>query len=56
MRQPRAKMIAGPVQENLRLIFQPAKRPRMDDPRAIALKLRAVIVTRLDIFSPVRVA
>src|SRR5438552_558518 len=56
MREPRAKMIAGPVQENLRLIFQAAKGPRMNDPRAVALKLRAVIVTRIGIFSPARVA
>src|SRR5436853_6588326 len=56
MREPRAKMIAGPVEENLRLIFQAAESPRMNDPRAVALKLRAVIVTRLGIFSPTRVA
>src|SRR5438105_6243772 len=56
MREPRAKMIAGPVQENLRLIFQAAEGPRMNDPRAVALKLRAVIMTRLGIFSPTRVA
>src|SRR5438067_13230188 len=56
MRQASAEMIAGPVQENLRLIFQAAEGPRMNDPRAVALKLRAVIVTRLGIFSPTRVA
>src|SRR5438067_6518999 len=56
MRQPRAEMIAGPVQENLRLIFQPPKRSRVNDPGAVALKLRAIIVTRLGIFSPARIA
>ena len=51
MRQPRAQMIAGPIEENLRLVFEPAKGPRMNDPRAIALKLRAIGVARLRIFS-----
>src|ERR1700686_36082 len=55
MRQARAEMIASPVKEHLCLIFQPAKGPRMDDPRAIALKLGAEIVTRLRIFSSARV-
>jgi hypothetical protein len=56
MRQPRPQMIAGPVQENLRLIFQAAKGPRMNDPRAIALKLRPIDVARLRIFPAARFA
>ena len=40
-------MIAGAVEENLRLVFQAAKSPRMNDPRAIALKLRSVGVALL---------
>ena len=54
MRQPRPQMIAGAVEKNLRLIFQPAKGARMDDPRTVALKFRAEIMTRLGIFSPAR--
>src|SRR5437868_15025360 len=49
-------MRAGPVQENLRLKFQPPKRSRVNDPGALALKFRAIIVTRLGIFSPARIA
>src|SRR5437868_1906625 len=49
-------MVAGAVKKNLRLIFQPAKRPRMDDPRAIALELCPVSMPRLRIFSSARFA
>jgi hypothetical protein len=35
--QPRAQMIARAVEENLRLVFQPAKGARMDDAVAVAL-------------------
>ena len=56
MRQARAEMIAGAVQENLRLIFQPAKRPRMNDAGPVALEFRAIGVARLGKFSSPRVA
>ena len=56
MREPRPQMIAGPVQENLRLIFQAAKGARMNDPRAVALKLRPIDVPRLRIFPAARFA
>ena len=49
-------MITGPVQKNLRLIFKAAKGARMNDPRAIALKLRPIDVPRLRIFSAARFA
>ena len=44
MRQAGAEMIAGPIQENLRLIFQAPKRARMNNARPVALKLRAISV------------
>src|SRR5437588_9027733 len=56
MRQARAQMIAGPVEENLRLIFEPAKRTRMNDPRTIALKFHPIRMRRLRIFSSARIA
>ena len=45
-----AEMVAGAVQENLGLVFEPAKRAGMDDPRPVALELGAIIVARLGIF------
>src|ERR1019366_8007826 len=39
--EPRAQMIAGAVEENLRLVFEPAERARVDDAVAVALELRA---------------
>src|SRR5216110_2718039 len=56
MSEPRPQMIAGPVQENLGLIFQAAKGPRMNDPRPVALELRPEDVPRLGIFSAARFA
>src|SRR5207244_10756437 len=56
MGQPRSQMIAGAVQENLRLIFEPAKCARMNDAGAVALKLGPVGVALLPILSSARVA
>src|SRR5439155_17211146 len=56
MGQRRAQMIAGAVQENLRLIFEPAKCARMNDAGAVALKLGPVGVALLPILSSARVA
>src|SRR3954471_4597657 len=42
MGQPRPKMIAGAIEKDLRLVFQTTEGTRMNDPRAIALKFRAV--------------
>jgi hypothetical protein len=44
-------MIAGPIQEDLRLILEPAKGARMNDAGAIALKFGAISVTWFRIFS-----
>jgi hypothetical protein len=49
-------MIAGPIQENLRLIFEPAKGTRVNDASAIALKFRAIGVTGFRMFSTARIA
>jgi len=42
VRQPRAKVVGVPPRENLCLVFQPAKRARVDDAITIALKGVAV--------------
>src|SRR5437870_10463219 len=55
MGQPRAQMIAGAVQENLRLIFEPAKCTRMNDAGTVALKLRPIGMALFGIFSAARV-
>jgi hypothetical protein len=47
VRQARPQMVAGAVEKNLRLIFQPAKRARVNDPRPIALELGPIIVSFL---------
>jgi hypothetical protein len=49
-------MIAGSVEKDLGLVFQPAKRPGMNDPRPITLEFRPISVTLLGISSPARVA
>jgi hypothetical protein len=49
-------MVTGPVEENLRLVLQPAKRARVNDPCAIALKFSAIGVARLGVLPPTRVA
>src|SRR5438552_13859454 len=56
MGQPRAQMIARAVQKNLRFVFEPAKRARVNDARAVALKLGAISMTRFGIFSAARLA
>src|SRR6266480_3178316 len=56
MGQPRPQMIAGAVQENLGLIFEPAKCARVNDASAVALKLSAIAVALLGIFSTARVS
>src|SRR6266478_1277147 len=56
MGQPRPKMVAGAVQENLRLVFKPAKRARVNDASAVTLKLGPIGVALLSILSAARVA
>src|SRR5947207_12137369 len=53
--QPRAQVIASPVQENLRFVLEPAKSARMNDSRPIALKFGAVRMAGFRIFSSARV-
>jgi len=47
-------MIAGSVQENLRLIFETPKGAGMNDPRPIALEFRPIGVARFRIFAAAR--
>src|SRR5689334_3577117 len=54
MGQPGPQMIAGAVEEHLRLVFHPAKRARMNDPRPVTLKFRTKRVAWLGIFSSAR--
>src|SRR5450755_3517813 len=56
MRQPSAEVVTSAVQENLRLILESAKRARMNDAGAVALKLRAVSMAGFCKFSPPRIA
>src|SRR5438034_11399583 len=56
MSQAGAQMITGPSQEDLRFVLEPAKGPRMNDPRAIALKFCAVRMAGLRIYSAARIA
>src|ERR1700731_4281416 len=49
-------MIAGAVQENLRLICEPAKCARVNDARAVTLKFGPISMALLGIFSSARVA
>jgi hypothetical protein len=56
MGQSCPQMIAGAIEENLRLIFQPTKRAGVNDPGAIALELGPVGMTRLRIFSSAGIA
>ena len=46
MREPRAEMVAGAVEKNLRLVFEPAEGARMDDAVAVALVMRAPLGRR----------
>src|ERR1051325_1100472 len=56
MRETSGQMGASPIEEDLRLIFQPAKRARMNDPGPIALKFGPIGVTLLGIFAAARFA
>src|SRR5438067_4468213 len=56
MRQARAQMIAGPIQENLSLVFQPAEGTGVNDPCSITLKFHAISMTWLRKFSATRIA
>src|SRR3977135_619884 len=56
MRQPCSEMVACAVKKNLCFVLEAAKRARMDDARPIALKLCAISVTWLGIFSAARFA
>jgi hypothetical protein len=47
VRQPRSIVIAGRREKDLRLVFQPAKSLRVDDPVPIPLKRRTHVVFRL---------
>ncbi len=41
VREPRAQMVAGAVEKNLRLVFESAEGARMDHAVAVALVMRA---------------
>src|SRR6267143_2088596 len=56
MRQPCSEMVACAVKKNLCFVLEAAKRARMDNARPIALKLCAISVTWLGIFSAARFA
>src|SRR5205809_1784350 len=56
MRQARAQMIAGPIQENLGLILQPTEGTGVNDPCSITLKFHAISMTCLRKFSATRIA
>jgi hypothetical protein len=54
MGQAGTQMVACPIQKNLRLVFHPSKRTRMDNAGAIALKFCAIGVSRLRVFPSAR--
>jgi hypothetical protein len=54
--QPRAQVIAGAVEENLRLVFEAAKCARVNDAIPITLVLGAPLGRRFNEFSTARVA
>jgi hypothetical protein len=56
MRQARPEVIAGAVEEDLRLILQSTKCARMNDAGPVALKLSAISVARLRKHSSPRIA
>ena len=56
MRQAGAKVIAGAVEKNLRLVFEPAKGARMDDAVAVALVMGAPGGRRFGMFAAAGVA
>src|SRR5438874_4007588 len=49
-------MIAGAVKKNLRLVLESAKRARMNDPRAITLKLGPISMRQFGKSPPARIA
>ena len=55
VRQPRAQMVAGAVEKDLGLVFQPSKRPRVDDAVAVALVMRPPVGRFLRVFAAARV-
>ena len=56
VRKTGAKVVAGAVEENLRLVFEPAERAGMNDPVAVALVMCAPFGWRLGIFAPAGIA
>ena len=54
MREARAVVVAGGVDEDLRLVHQPPERLRVHDPVAIALERRAQEAFVLGLRSPAR--
>ncbi len=56
VRQPCAQMVAGAVEKNLRLVFEPAKRAGMNHAVAVALVMRAPERRLLGKFPSARVA
>ena len=55
MRQAGAQVVAGAVQKDLRLVFEPAEGPGMDDPVAVALVMRAPCRWRFAVLAAARV-
>ena len=56
MSETRPQMVARAIEKNLRLVFKPAKSARMNDPRPVTLKLRAIRVALLRILAAERFA
>src|ERR1044072_1512088 len=56
VREPRAIMITGAVEENLRLVFEPSKGARMDHAITIALIVRTPFGRSLFVFASAGVA
>ena len=56
VRKPRAQVIAGAVQKDLRLVFQPPERAAVDHTRAVALVIRAMRMLRLGMDAPLGIA
>src|SRR5262249_14857961 len=56
MSESRPQMIARTVQENLRLVLEPAKRARVNDPCAVTLKFRPIRMALLRILASTGIA
>src|SRR5207247_1021082 len=52
MSQPRAEVVARAVQENLRLVLQPAKRARVDHAVPVPVEMRAAFRRVFWVFAP----